>query len=134
MRGDRRKLVSTLRTELAFLQAGGYWNVNLPPWRAPLIFQDSPTCLRYGRPHDRRPCSECILTPLVPADQISKQFPCRHFSLNQQGETLDSLHGSNQEEVEWAVAEWLRAKISKLRDADVPVSERARPSGSARAI
>jgi len=121
MKDDRQQLVSALRAELAFLEAGGYWNVNLPSRRAPLIFQDSPTCLRYNRPHDRRPCSECILAPLVPADQISKQFPCRHIPLNEQGDTLDSLHGSGQEEVESAVAGWLRAKISELEDADLPV-------------
>jgi len=119
MKGDRQQLVSALQTELTFLEAGGYWNVNVPSRRAPLVFQDSPTCLRYSHPQNPSPCSECILAPLVPADQISNEFPCRHIPLNEQGETLDSLYGSAaQEEVESAVAKWLRAKISELRQAD----------------
>jgi hypothetical protein len=125
MKDDRRQLMGALEAQLAFLEAGGYWNANLAPWRAPLIFQDSPTCLRYNRPHETRPCSECVLAPLVPADQISKEFPCRHIPLNEQGETLDSLHGSGQEEVESVVAEWLRAKISELQEGDVPVKAKS---------
>ena len=126
MKGDPQQLVRSLKAELAFLEAGGYWNVEVPSWRAPSIFQDSPTCLRYRRPQDTRPCTECVLAPLVPADQISKQFPCHHIPLNEQGETLDSLYGAGcQERVESAVAKWLRAKISELEGADVPVKSKS---------
>jgi len=126
MKGDRQRLIDALKAELAFLEAGGYWNASLPSWRAPLIFQDSPTCLRHNRPQDARPCSECVLGPLVPADQAAKQFPCRHIPLNEQGETLDSLYGSgSQERVESAVANWLRAKISELQDAEVRVEAKS---------
>jgi len=69
---------------------------------------------------------QCSLAPLVPADQTSKQFPCRHIPLNEQGETLDSLYGAgSQERVESAVAKWLRAKISELEDTDAPVKARS---------
>jgi hypothetical protein len=46
--------------------------------------------------------------------------------LNEQGETLHSLYGSaSQERVESAVAKWLRAKISELEDADVPMKAKS---------
>lgn len=112
---DTRELLSVLKSELAFLENGGYWSAHSPSWRAPSIFVDSPTCLRYKVPPDADPCSICVLAQLVPPDQASKDMPCWHIPLNKQGETLDSLYRSRtQEEVETAVANWLRAKIREL--------------------
>jgi len=122
MSGHRQELLKVLRAELAFLESGGYWSVCLPSWRAPLIFEDSPTCLRYNRPQKTSPCSQCVLAPLVPVDKMVSRFPCRHIPLNEQGETLDSLYGLGiQEKIESAVANWLRAKIGELEGLDVPL-------------
>jgi hypothetical protein len=117
MQPDRQELVKALKAELAFLESGGYWNVRSPSWRAPSIFEDSPTCLRYNRPRETSPCSKCVLAQLVPADQILQKVPCRHIPLNEEGETLESLYRSaSQEKVESTVAKWLRAKIGELED------------------
>jgi hypothetical protein len=119
MQRDRQTLVRVLKAELAFLESGGYWNVRVPSSRAPLIFEDSPTCLHYS-PQQTSPCSECILAQLVPADHISEEIPCRYIPLNEQGETLDSLYRSaNQEKVESAAARWLRAKICELQGSEL---------------
>jgi hypothetical protein len=119
MQGDRQKLVNVLKAELAFLESGGYWSVSCPSWRAPLIFEDSPTCLRSSGAPQPSPCSECVLAPLVPEEHLLERFPCRHIPLNEKGETLDSLyHVSSQEKVESAVARWLRAKVSELQDSE----------------
>lgn len=132
MTGDNRKLVSVLKAELKFLESGGYWSDRLPSWRAAFILEDSPTCLNFGRTADRRPCRECILMQFVPADQISKKVPCRHIPLNEQGETLDSLYRSGtQEEIETAVAKWLRARIRELEG---PGAENLSPKFSAPAM
>jgi hypothetical protein len=126
MKGDRQQLLRVLRAELAFLESGGYWSVSLPSWRAPLIFEDSPTCLRYSRPQETSPCSQCVLAPLVPVDKMASRFPCRHIPLNEQGETLNSLYGEGiQEKVESAVARWLRAKIGELEGWDAPLKAKS---------
>jgi hypothetical protein len=117
VKGNHRDLVSVLKSELAFLESGGYWSDRLPSWRTPLILEDSPTCLNFNRTADRRPCRECILMQLVPGEHVSEKVPCRHIPLNEQGETLDSLYrSSTQEEIETVVANWLRAKIHELED------------------
>jgi len=119
MQGDRQKLVNALKAELAFLESGGYWSVGCPSWRAPLIFEDSPTCLRWSGKAQPSPCSECVLASFVPRDQLLETFPCRHIPLNEKGETLDSLyHLGSQEKVESAVARWLRDKISELQNSE----------------
>ena len=117
MQGDRQNLVRILEAELVFLESGGYWSVGLPSSRVPLIFEDSPTCLRHSSTQQASPCSECILAQFVPTDRVSEKVPCRHIPLTEQGETLDSLYRSaSQEEIESAVARWLRAKICELQD------------------
>jgi hypothetical protein len=134
MQDDRQELVAVLKAELAFLESGGYWNVRSPSWRDPLIFEDSPTCLRYNRPQEARPCSKCALAQLVPADQTLKEVPCRHIPLNQEGETLESLYRSaTQEKVESIVAKWLRAKICELQDSSEGESGKSR-KGRAQSI
>jgi hypothetical protein len=51
----------------------------------------------------------------VPAERASEVIPCRHIPLNEHGQTLESLSGTGtQEEVETALARWLRTKIGEL--------------------
>lgn len=111
-----RNLLSLLKSELAFLEKGGY---EKPGSRAQCIFQDSPTCLNYGRLEDRRPCSECMLFWLVPPERWKEKIPCWHIPLNEQGETLDSLYRrASQEEIETAVSRWIRITIQELERTD----------------
>jgi len=52
---------------------------------------------------------------LVPADRREEKFPCRYIRLNKQGETIDSIYRTGtQEELEMAVAKWLRQIIRAL--------------------
>lgn len=108
---DGRDVLALLKSELEFLEKGDY---RKPSWRAQFIFQDSPTCLNYDRGNPR-PCSECVLFQLVPLESRKEKIPCRHIPLDEQGETIDSLYRwGNQEEVETAVAKWLRATIQEV--------------------
>jgi hypothetical protein len=109
---DDRDLLTVLKSELAFLEKGGYWK---PSCRQPLIFQDAPTCLNYGCSENPRPCSECVLDELVPLNQRKEKMPCRHIPLNEHGETIDSLcRRKAQVVIETAVSRWLRATIQNL--------------------
>jgi hypothetical protein len=115
MTNDKRDLLEVLKAELRFLEKGGYRHTARAPWRPQFIFQDSPTCLNFDPTQQPRPCSECILMQLVPEDFRSEKIPCRHIPLSERGETVDSFYRTGtQEELEVAVAQWLRTTIARL--------------------
>jgi hypothetical protein len=116
MSADDRDLLTALKTELSFLEAGGYWSIRQPSWRAPRIFEDGPTCPSQPAGKIRQnACRECVLAPFVPAEHSNEKFQCRYIPLNEQGQTLQSLyHSVIQEEIETVVANWLRTKIAEL--------------------
>ena len=127
---ERHELLDVLKSEKAFLEGGSYRRSSRTPWKAPLIFEDSPTCLNFqlgGRPH---PCSKCALMRFVPLRRRSARVPCRYISLNAAGETLDGLYRyASQQELEQAVAGWLQDAIHKLEDelATEPKGKDSRP-------
>jgi hypothetical protein len=113
MASNKRDLLEVLKLELEFLKGGGYrkWS----SWRPQFIFEDSPTCLRYGHPEYKRPCSECVLMTLVPAEFHEETPPCHYIPLNERNDTIESLYRwSTPEELEAAVSEWLMNTIQKL--------------------
>jgi hypothetical protein len=113
MKSGNENTLQVLKNELKFVQKGGY---RLPlVWRAPLVFEDSPTC-----PKERCsacPETNCVLMNFVPTECRYETVPCCHIPLNEMGETLDSLYrtGSN-EEVEQTLAGWLLETIQQLED------------------
>jgi hypothetical protein len=115
MSAKENKLLKTLKTELEFIENGGYRRHS---WRPLFVFEDSPTCLNYRNPEKQRPCSECALLNLVPAENREASTPCRHIHLNEKGETLESLYRfASQEEMERTVSKWLKTTISGLEAA-----------------
>lgn len=123
MANKKRDLLEVLRLELEFLKGGGYRKPS--SWRPQFIFEDSPTCLNYGDPERTRPCSECVMMQLVPAEFRDEKVPCRHIPLNERRETIQSLYQSGtSQELDAAVAEWLMNTIQKLEMERVPQSDR----------
>ena len=115
MTKDDRDLLDVLKAELEFLEKGGYRHSPTAPWRPQFIFEDSPTCMNYGSRENPLPCRECILMTLVPADCRNEKIPCRHIPLNPEGFTIDTYYRlGTHEEVETAVAAWLRKTIKQL--------------------
>jgi hypothetical protein len=115
MANDERELLAVLKAELAFLELGGYRGAPTAQWKPQFLFEDSPTCLNFGRTKDPRPCRECVMTTLVPADCLGERFPCRHIPLNEAGFTIDTYYRLGTfEEAEAAVGTWLRKKITDL--------------------
>jgi hypothetical protein len=113
MASKKRDLLEVLKLELEFLKGGGYRKGS--SWRAQFIFEDSPTCLNYGDSERKRPCSECVLMSLVPAEFREGKPPCHHISLNERNDTIQSLQQwSTPEELEDAVSEWLMDTIQSL--------------------
>jgi hypothetical protein len=102
-------VLDILRLELKFLELGLYRART--PGRPLQIFQDSPSCPRYGA----ATCPNCALMQFVPSECRSEAVPCQQIQLNDSRETVDSLYRTGtQEELEDAVGEWLRATIEKL--------------------
>jgi hypothetical protein len=132
MRSDKQELVDVLKGELEFLENGGYRHPVRAAWRPQFLFQDSPTCLNFD-PHRRpKPCTDCALMQLTPADSQQKKFPCRHIALNERGDTLDSLYCcGSQEEIDSALAQWLKVEIARLERANVEsVAASEHPEGT----
>ena len=44
---DDRDVLEVLKSELNFVQKGGYGRSPREPFRAQLVFEDSPTCMNY---------------------------------------------------------------------------------------
>jgi hypothetical protein len=116
MASDKRDLLDVLTAELEFLERGGYRHSPRAAWRPQFLFQDSPACLNFDPDQPPKPCSDCILMQLVPEDLQNKKIPCRHIPLSEQAETIDSLYRTGtQEELEAAVARWLKITIAQLK-------------------
>jgi hypothetical protein len=115
------EVLDILRFELKFLEDGGYGRSPKFPWRAPLIFEDSPTCLNFGdstRPH---PCSHCALMQFVPIERIRETIPCRFIPLTEHGESIVHLYkNGTQVELEEALKNWLRKEICRLEAQNMP--------------
>jgi hypothetical protein len=112
---DDRDLLEVLKFELRFLEDGGYGRSPHTPRRAPLVFEDSLSCLNFNTQAERTPCDACLLTKFVPPSRAAEQIPCRHIPLNLAGETLASLYESGtQQDIEEAVGDWLRSTIKRL--------------------
>ncbi len=130
---DDRDLLEVLKFELLFLQKGGYGHLTRTPWRAPLIFEDSPICMNYDARAHREPCSDCLLMQFVPPERQSEKIPCRHVPLDAAGQTLETLYScGTQLEIEEALETWLKTSIQRLEKERAQAS-RAEKSANAAA-
>ena len=115
MNPDKRDILAILRSELTFVEQGGYCRTNARGWWPTLIFEDSPACPNYNdrsRPHA---CSECALLPLVPEAKRSEPSPCRFIPITVEGETIEDFYRvGTQQELEAALKQWLRVKIGVM--------------------
>ncbi len=112
---DDRNTLEVLKAELNFVKKGGYGRSPREPWRAQLIFEDSPTCMNYDSKENPGPCAECLLMQFVPPDKRSQKVPCRHIPLTPEGETLLELYrGSTEPEIEEALIAWLERTIDQM--------------------
>ncbi|MGD1082996.1 MAG: hypothetical protein ABR881_32175 [Candidatus Sulfotelmatobacter sp.] len=109
----RESTLHVLKNELKFVQKGGYRAPLV--WRAPLVFEDSPTCPKQQC--SACPDTNCVLMSFVPTKCRYEAVPCRHIPLNEIGETLDSLYrtGTN-EEIEQTLQSWLLETIQQLEE------------------
>ena len=116
MARDQQEMLEILKSELEFIEKGGY--------RAPekqeegavsTMFTDSLTCLNYGYPYRVHPCSECPLMEFVPEDRRVSSMPCHHIPLDSSGQTVEAMEeNENPAKMQEAVKVWLRETISRI--------------------
>ena len=118
MAKDERDILELLRTELDFLEKGGYGRSVRTPWKATSAFRDSLTCVNYALPEKAHPCSECHLIDFVPSEKRGEELPCHAIPLNEAGDTVESLElENNQTKLEEVLKQWMRAKIKQIEAA-----------------
>jgi hypothetical protein len=121
MSADQRDILDVLKSELSFLENGGYSRTLETPWKPTSIFQHSASCINRNDPQRSRPCGECLLTDFVPVRSLREDVPCHHIPLNAHGETVYTMERQyTQPELEEALRGWLRATIQRLEREETP--------------
>jgi hypothetical protein len=115
MQINRQTVLQLLKSELEFLDKGGYKHHPRSRWRAPYVFEDSPSCPNSSDRARSHPCDECWLMQFVPAELGEEQIPCRFVDLTGAGVTVDSLYRcGTPAESEEALRSWLQRRIHEL--------------------
>lgn len=113
---DDRDLLEVLKSELVFVEQGGYGRSVRTPQKATTVFRDSPSCLNFNDLSRPNPCSACHLMQFVPEKYRHEDLPCHHIPLNEKGESVDSFEGSGMQlKMEEATATWLRKTIARVK-------------------
>jgi hypothetical protein len=111
---SRHQVLEHLNAELEFLESGGYRGSARSPWRAPYVFEESPSCPTLSDRSQPRNCERCWLIEFVTPDLRDEQAPCRFIQLAN-GVTVDSLYRyGTAEETEKTLRKWLRERIHEL--------------------
>lgn len=113
MSTDERDILDLLRTELDFIEKGGYGRDVRTPWHAKATFRDSLSCVNYALLEKAHPCSECHLIDFVPAEKRDALVPCHAIPLTETGDTVETLEG-NHPVLEEVLKRWLRRKIAEI--------------------
>src|SRR5262249_21128550 len=92
MRKEDADILKMFQFQLSFLEDGGYRHAARAPWRAALVFEDSPTCINFDASARQHPCGECPLMEFVPVQYRQEVAPCRFIPLNECGQTVDNYY------------------------------------------
>ena len=116
MSKDERDMLDLLKTELDFIEKGGYGRDVRTPWKLRSTFRDSLSCVNYALPEKAHPCDECHLIDFVPAEKRGELVPCHSIPLTEAGDTVETLE-ANQSVLQDVLKHWLRTKISEIEAA-----------------
>lgn len=119
-------ILNLLKRELEFLEHGGYKRSPARPWRAPYLFEESPSCPNYLDRTRQTRCQDCWLMTFVPDDLQQEQIPCRFIALTPDGLTVDALYRfATSAESEAALRSWLNRRIHEI-EAEISDARRLR--------
>jgi len=112
---DLKRIIESLKIERAILIGGGYECSEDSAWTDKRLLRDSIICLNLGTKKTVHPCNECLLWELVPEEHRQEEIPCHYVPLNEQGECIASLEGTqNRKRAEEALLGWLDKTIRDL--------------------
>lgn len=116
MPNDQHDILQILKSELEFIEKGGYGVPDKQQMGAvSTVFADSLTCLNYGYPYRVHPCGECPLMEFVPEHMRVSPMPCHHIPLDPSGQTVEEMEEKgNQTQMQEAVKTWLQQTISRI--------------------
>ena len=110
-------VLNLLKRELEFLEHDGYKRSPDRPWRAPYLFEESPSCPNYSDGAWQTLCQDCWLMQFVPGDLHYEQIPCRFVPLTPDGLTVDTLYRcATSAESEEALRLWLHQRIREIEN------------------
>jgi hypothetical protein len=108
-------LLSALKRELAFFDAGGYGQPFRSEWRPTLLLRDSPSCLNYNTTGRQISCRQCPFFALVPPASQDAFVPCHHIPLDARGTTVARLYRTGtQKELDQHYHNWLCALTREI--------------------
>jgi hypothetical protein len=108
-------VLTLLKKELEFLEHGGYKRSPARPWRAPYMFEESPSCPNHFDRTRQTRCQDCWLMQFVPNELHAEQIPCRFVPLTAEGLTVDTLYRcATAAESEEAMRSWLHRRIREI--------------------
>jgi len=97
------------------VEEGGYERSPGTPWKWSSTFRHSPSCVNFGDPERKHPCTECLLIDFVPAEARSQDVPCHHIPIGPAGETVEAMEREDDVlDLEAALENWLRATIEQI--------------------
>ncbi len=116
MAKDNSDLLDVLKSELRFLENGGYRSCLVKSWRPQLAFIESRTCSKYRR-EPSGSCIGCVLMQFVPPERRKEKTPCWNIPLNEEGQTVDSFYQwGTHDELESALRNWLWSAVLWVED------------------
>jgi hypothetical protein len=116
MENKSQIVLKLLKREREFLEQGGYERSPQRPWRAPYIFEESPSCANHADRTRQQRCEDCWLMQFVPRDLHTEQVPCRFVPLTADGITVDSLYRyGTSGEIEEVLRNWLCQHITEIK-------------------
>lgn len=116
MTNDERDILKLLLLEIDFVREGGCVRLLDTPWLLKSLFQDSVIQLDHDYARQMRPCRECQPFSLVSFSHDLDDVPCHHNFLPEADLKFDSADGYAPPGFEHAVSNWLRARITKIKD------------------
>ena len=117
MTRDERYILELLLLEIDVFRKGGVVRLLDTPWLLKSLFRDSLLHLDHGYARQLRPCGECQPFNFVSPSHQVEDVPCHHTFLNEAVVTMKQPEdGYAQPGFEQVVTNWLRARITEIRD------------------
>ena len=118
MSKDEGGVLDFLKSQLSFIESGGYTDLERSKSGRALIFRDSPGCLLSGNAQRSSSCYDCPLMEFVPPADRSRNLPCHGVPVGLNGETVrEAAADSDQQHLTHTVAQWLQSKIRSIEQA-----------------